>query len=575
MGTLIRWAIGVPGLIAGLTTSTLLAAEPDWGPSIIVIDAASTGVQDKLDAVFKSQEHSQFGPGRFAYLIKPGTYNLDIKVGYGVEVIGVGESPEDVQIRGAVRSNPALANGNATCNFWRAMSNLSILPADGKPNTWAVSQGTSMRRVHVKGDLDLWDKGWSSGGFTADCKVDGTINSGSQQQWLARNSAWQTWTGGGWNMVFVGSGRIPEGDWPAKPYTSVSAAPVVREKPYLYVDGQGEWFVRLPALRRDAAGLTWTDGTTPGQSLPLSNFHLAHPDRDTAATLNAALAAGKHLLFTPGEYPLTEPLHISRPNTIVLGLGFPTLTPTTGQPAITTADVDGITLAGLLLEAGPTPSPELLRIGEVSTVTTSHADNPTALFDIYCRAGGFAPGKAKRFVTVNSNDVIGDNLWLWRADHGAGAAWGQNDVENGIVVAGRDVTMYGLFVEHCQGFQTLWTGESGRCYFYQSELPYDPPSQDAWQHEERTGSVKGFASYKVADTVEHHQAFGLGVYCVFTKAAILSENGIESPETPGISLHHMITLRFNGKKDSGILHVVNGRGDPVVHKQSSRVLDLR
>jgi len=50
-------------------------------------------------------------------------------------------------------------------------------------------------------------------------------------------------------------------------------------------------------------------------------------------------------------------------------------------------------------------------------------------------------------------------------------------------------------------------------------MPYDPPSQEAWKH----GEVNGYASYKVADTVRTHEAWGLGVYCVFYAAPVVAE----------------------------------------------------
>ncbi len=52
-----------------------------------------------------------------------------------------------------------------------------------------------------------------------------------------------------------------------------------------------------------------------------------------------------------------------------------------------------------------------------------------------------------------------------------------NTSANGLVVNGNDVIAYGLFVEHHQQCQVVWNGNRGRTYFYQSEIPYDPPSQ--------------------------------------------------------------------------------------------------
>src|SRR5581483_1910820 len=126
------------------------------------------------------------------------------------------------------------------------------------------------------------------------------------------------------------------------------------------------------------------------------------------------------------------------------------------------------------------------------------------------------------------------------------------------IVNGNNVTLYGLFVEHSQEYQTLWNGNGGRVYFYQSEMPYDPPSADEWRH----GSVTGYASYKVADAVTTHEAWGVGVYSVFHRASIIADNAIETPIAPGIKMHHLVTIRLKGgQSDSGIRHVINGTGD--------------
>ena len=69
----------------------------------------------------------------------------------------------------------------------------------------------------------------------------------------------------------------------------------------------------------------------------------------------------------------------------------------------------------------------------------------------------------------------------------AARAGNQNPVLHGLVVNGDDVICYGLFVEHCQQYQTLWNGNGGRVYFYQSEMPYDVPDQAAWDHDGLTG----------------------------------------------------------------------------------------
>src|SRR5258708_36168977 len=154
------------------------AAVPNFGPNVLVFDSSMTAstMQSRLDAIFSLQERSQFGTNRFALLFRPGKYDLDVQVGFYTQVAGLGKSPDDVAITGAVRSKARWMRGNATCNFWRSAENLSVTPTqDSNVNIWAVSQGTALRRVHIKGDLNLSDGGWSSGGFLADSKVDGRI----------------------------------------------------------------------------------------------------------------------------------------------------------------------------------------------------------------------------------------------------------------------------------------------------------------------------------------------------------------------------------------------------------------
>jgi hypothetical protein len=547
--------------------SLAVAAEPDFGPNVLIFDPRTPGIQQRLDAIFARQERAQFGSARYAYLFMPGEYHLDVRIGFYMQANGLGRLPDAVRIVGAVRSTAEWMHGNATCNFWRCAENLLITPIDeDHMDVWAVSQGTALRRMHIHGNLNLWDHGWSSGGFMADSKIDRQINSGSQQQWLSRNDEWNHWRGGSYNMVFVGSTNPPSGDWPERPYTVIDRTPLMREKPYLFVDASNRYFVMVPELRKGSQGTTWSGGTTNGRAISLDQFYLAHSDQDTAANINAALSAGKNLLLTPGIYHLDNPLHINRPNTIVLGLGYPTLIPINGTPAMTVSDVDGIELGGVLLDAGPKNSPTLLQVGSVSG-EASHADNSIFLYDIYCRAGGATVGMADSFVTINSNNVVGDNFWLWRADHGAGARWNQNKNRNGLIVNGNDVTLYGLFVEHCQEYQTIWNGKGGRVYFYQSEMPYDPPSQEAWSHD----GVRGYASYKVGDGVKMHEAWGLGIYCVFRGGPIIADRAIETPTTASIKMHHMVTVRFNGVPGSGIEHVINNRGGAVISQHEARV----
>jgi hypothetical protein len=343
-------------------------------------------------------------------------------------------------------------------------------------------------------------------------------------------------------MVFVGIKNAPAGEWPSPPYTKVAETPTVREKPFLQMDGAGNYSVRIPALITNSSGVTWHGGSTPGKSIPLSKFFIARPG-DTAATINAQLEGGKNLLFTPGIYDLTEPIRVTRANTVVMGIGFATLRPVNGTAVLTTADADGIILAGLLLDAGPVQSPVLLQVGPQGSHGT-HAGNPISLHDVFFRDGGAGVGRTIGNLEINSNDTIVDHTWIWRADHGSGVGWTQNLSVNGLVVNGNNVTVYGLFVEHHQQFQVLWNGNGGRTYFYQSEIPYDPPDQASYTS---AAGTSGWASYKVADKVTSHEAWGLGIYSVFRHPNVDLRRAIEVPRSAGVKFHHMITVALGNQ----------------------------
>ncbi len=170
--------------------------------------------------------------------------------------------------------------------------------------------------------------------------------------------------------------------------------PVVREKPFLQANAAGEFSVRVPELYSDSVGITWRGGETPGETIPITRFYIARPDVDTAGTINAQLAQGKNLILTPGIYELTAPIRVTRPHAVVLGLGFATLRPMKGTAAMTTADADGIEIAGLLFDAGPSESPVLLEVGPEGS-RARHANDPITLHDVFFRVGGAGVGRAK------------------------------------------------------------------------------------------------------------------------------------------------------------------------------------
>lgn len=557
-------------LVAGAGTfaapAAALATAPDFGPNVLIFDPGmpSSQIQTALDAI---STETEFGVGRHAVLFKPGIYAVDAQVGYYTSVAGLGRLPDDVVINGGLRVEGRINSDNTTdsalTNFWRSIENLSITPAGGTTR-WAVSQAAPMRRVHIRGGLALMPAWWgySSGGYIADSVIDGQVQSGSQQQWYSRDSVFGSWSGSVWNMVFSGVQGAPAQSFPSPPMTTLAATPRSREKPFLYLDSTGHYRVFKPDLKTASAGATWALGGGEGKTIPIEEFLIAYP-ATTAATINQALARGKNVIFTPGVYRLAEQLNVMRRDTVLLGLGMATLVPAAGKAAIATGDNEGISISGLIIDAGPVNSPVLLRVGARHTAASQadngvagrRCDNPILLSDVFFRIGGATAGSASISLEVNSSDVILDHIWAWRADHGTGAGWTQNVAANGVVVNGNGVTALGLFVEHYQQHQVIWNGNGGQTIFYQSELPYDPPNQEAWMD----GTTKGYASYAVGAGVTTHQAIGLGVYSFFNAGQpIVETSAITIPAAPGVTVRDAVSVFLSGSGE--ISHVVNQSG---------------
>lgn len=545
-------------------------------------DDPASAIDFKVNEIYEIQEKAQFGTDRYALMFKPGDYTdtQDMNVGFYTQIAGLGKVPTQVKLANA--STPAfLADNNATCNFWRAIENVSIIDLDNNSDVyfafqWAVSQAAPARRLYVERDAVFdWWYGWASGGFAADCDFKKSAGSYSQQQYYIRNSS----IGGdaygvNWNFVLQGvnGGNLPQGDallggngrsdWKSGGKTTVlNNSPVIREKPFLYLDND-EYKVFVPALRKDASGTSWSSSDMGnGKSLSLESFYIAK-EGDSAAVINKALDAGKNILFTPGIYYAEEPIRVTNPDTVVLGYGMATIIPKNDQAAMWVEDADGITVAGLIFDAADY-SKVLLQVGN-KNASKDHAANPILLSDLFFRVGGVYNGiaSADMCLVINADDVIGDNFWIWRADHGDGVSWNENISKNGIVVNGDDVTVYGLFDEHFEEYSALWLGNGGRCYFYQYETPYDCTDQNMWKS--HNGTKNGYAGYKVGNNVDSHYAVGLDLYEVFINtggADCRLDNAIEIPNKPGVIVENaMINTFSNTNISGGILSIINGTG---------------
>ncbi|GAB3878680.1 chitobiase/beta-hexosaminidase C-terminal domain-containing protein [Kibdelosporangium lantanae] len=567
--------INAIGIHSGMTNSPVASATytigtqagcaqpdvPNFGSNVRIFDPgmSSATIQAQLDTDFNNQKDTlsaQFADRRVAHLFKPGTYSVNDNVGYYTSVAGLGQNPGDVTINGHITVDAFNASdaGNATQNFWRSAENMAINAAGG--DRWAVAQAAPFRRIDVRGDLQLYPAsyGWASGGYIADTRVSGQTASISQQQWYTRDTNYGSWSGGVWNMVFSGTTGAPATTFPNPPETTLGTTPVSRDVPYLYIDSTGRYRVFLPSLRTNASGPSWASGSTPGTSTPMSQFYVVKAG-DTASTINAALASGCNLFFTPGVYHLSQTLNVTRANTTVLGVGYPTLVPDNGVNAMQVADVDGVRLKGLLFDAGTTNSQALLTVGP-SGSSASHASNPTTVQDVFFRIGGAAAGKATNSLIVNSANTIIDHIWAWRADHGNGGTvgWTTNTADTGLVVNGNNVLATGLFVEHYQKYEVIWNGQGGRTIFFQNEMPYDVPNQAAWN-----SGVNGYAAYKVGTNVTTHEAWGVGSYNYFNvNPSVNAYHAFEVPNTSGVRFHSLLTVSLNYQ--GTITHVINDTG---------------
>jgi hypothetical protein len=465
------------------------------------------------DFTYTTANH--FSTQRTAFLFAPGIYpNLDFEVGYYTSILGLGQSPTDVQFTNCNKGPhvPALEkfkhrapNGSGLDTFWRSIENIATDAREGMQ--WVVSQAAPLRRVHLRTDLNLYDgDAYVSGGVAANAIVDGRVNFGGQQQWLMRNVELK---GGGengaWSLVFVGcSGNVPNENngLQSGPSISVESKPTIRvEKPYITLKTSGaiheehyQFELRVPSVTygNDAIGPQFVD--THEEVRNFKQVYLAVPSNSTNnaaeenyAALQKALDEGKDLVFSPGIYSLANSLKVKHPNQVILGLGFATLSaPDDGSPCIhVLSQVPGVRIAGVMLEASVLKGlrkgkiASLLEWGEQWSNDPGDETNPGVLSDVFARVGGLMRDVSTDvMIRLHSGNIYGDNLWLWRADHTQlqpnempnypdfdfwQTVKEESVVKNGLVVesGATNVTIVGLAVEHTTEDQVIWNGDYG------------------------------------------------------------------------------------------------------------------
>ena len=601
-------AVLAVGAVVAMTSTGVAAADtslcPDanvaaFGPDVCVFNPSMTqaAIQADLNNISAQQVPvaSQFDNQRYAIFFQPGTYGsaaspLVFQVGYYTSVAGLGYMPEDTVIDGAIDVFNNLCDGKGDCNsddnFWRSLSNLTLnvdlpktvpdyVPAVIEPGgagcansseMWSTSQAAPIRRAIVNGNVLFQDycagNPFASGGFIADSEISGDLNFFGNQQFMVRNSDIGAANGcpnGLWNMVYSGVQGAPPPVFSGQcqQNTVLTSSPVTEEEPFLYTDSGGNYEVFVPAVQHDSSGPSWASGGEAGTSIPYSRFFVANPSTPVLR-IDAALALGKNLILTPGVYNLDQPILVSRPNTVVLGLGFATLVPQHGNAAMIVVPNVGVKVSGMIIDAGPVNSAVLLSVG-IPGFGAGTADNPDAIQDVFFRIGGAetTPVSATISLLDNAGNSIIDDVWAWRADHGNAVGWTANTADTGVVVTGNNVTAYGLAVEHYQKNEVIWSGQGGTDVFYQNELPYDPPSQAAWM---ASPTQDGYPAFLVTRNVTTFHGYGMGSYIVFidTPATLFDAEAFKAPDTPGVQFQDVFALWIGGS--GGLQSVINGVG---------------
>lgn len=597
-------AIASVGAAAADTSPCPDANVVAFGPDVCVFSPSMSqaAIQTDLNNISAQQVpvSSQFDSARYAIFFEPGTYGsratpLVFQVGYYTEVAGLGYLPQDTVINGAIEvfnnlCTPGTSNCNSDDNFWRSLSNVTLnvdlppSPPDYAPpvvdpftkyctnsaEMWSASQASPIRRTIVNGSVVFQDycanNNFASGGFIADSQFSGNLDFYGNQQFMVRDStigganACHSTNGGLWNMVYSGVQGAPPAEFGGlcDQNTVLASSPVSAEAPFLYQDANGNYQAFVPAVQHNTVGPSWASGSEAGSSTPLSEFFVANPST-SVVTINAALAAGKNLILTPGVYNLDHPIRVVRRDTVVLGLGFATLVPQNGNAALIVVPSDGVKVSGLLIDAGPVNSPVLMSVGVPGL---GSASDPDTIQDVFFRIGGAESTNVSANVSLldNADNSIIDDVWAWRADHGNAVGWTKNVGDTGLVVTGDNVTADGLFVEHFQKNEVIWSGQGGSDVFFQNELPYDPPSQADWM---ASPTQDGYPAFLVTPNVRTFNGIGMGSYSVFiqTPATLTDAEAFQSPDIPGVQFENVFALWIAGL--GGYSSVINGVGGPV------------
>ena len=180
---------------------------------------------------------------------------------------------------------------------------------------WAVSQAAPLRRVEIEEDLCLYEyepplqgAGYASGGFFANLKVSGSMLLGSQQQFFGRDSTVNNLQGGAWNVVLTGvEGKTPPthcGTNGGAPATNIDETPKISEKPFIWTNAAGKFFLQVPGLKIGSRGSQFEEDG--GHTIDFESVYVTQPE-DTATLMNEKLRSRLHLVYLPAFTISTNP----------------------------------------------------------------------------------------------------------------------------------------------------------------------------------------------------------------------------------------------------------------------------
>ena len=97
----LRWTL----VLASVARAAALGGQPNppaWPSSVRVFSPGDTDIEDAIAEAYYTNgghdppNHGQFSNDRYAFLFKPGTYDVDCPVGYYTQILGLGKQPSDV-----------------------------------------------------------------------------------------------------------------------------------------------------------------------------------------------------------------------------------------------------------------------------------------------------------------------------------------------------------------------------------------------------------------------------------------------------------------------------------------------